>query len=100
MIKSMEDITPEAAQYDMIAEGVLCASNELDLNPEDGNLQLICGSNETAGWKVCATFLSGWPGVFASRGVFCVELRNEIAQILCSATEIQAKMGILIRAEQ
>lgn len=38
MIKSMEYITPEAAQYDMIAEGVLCASNELDLNPEDGNL--------------------------------------------------------------
>ena len=34
----MEYITPETAQYDMIAEGVLCASNELYLNPEDGNL--------------------------------------------------------------
>ena len=38
MNKSMVYITPKVEMLDMISEGVLCGSNELDLNPEEGSL--------------------------------------------------------------
>lgn len=34
----MEYITPKVEVLDVVSEGVLCSSNELDLYPEDGNL--------------------------------------------------------------
>ena len=34
----MKYITPMVVVFDMISEGVLCDSNGLDLNPEEGNL--------------------------------------------------------------
>ena len=38
MNKSMEYTTPITTVVDIIIEGVLCASNDLDLDPDYGNL--------------------------------------------------------------
>ena len=41
------------------------------------NKIITLGSNEKAGWKLCATFLSSWPGV----------LRTSLRRVLCRAAQ-------------